>query len=352
MASVHNCLCMGGFDQFSATLGCTACPQYHHKTGFSVDECRLCDEGDFFTESYQTCTRCHLLSHGSLLDQTLHRGLVINSANVAFLWGVNADDCACSLGWYKLSGECHMCEPGYFRNDRTESTCSLCARGSYQSSSGSMSCESCPANSHTYSDVSTTVNACKCHAGHQWSPGTESCEQCIPGKFNSDIDSTCKTCLDGFYSSRPAQYVCLSCEQNQFSVLPRDGVSTCRCNPGFGGVNFVCALCLRGKYSAGGIASSQTLACQTCPLNKNTTMTGRTLLSECTCVAGYGDVYNNADENSECALCTTGTYAPGSINIACQSCGYGAITDPAEGASSFSMCMCNAASGLRALTGL
>ena len=114
MDSVYDCVYMGGFHQFSATLGYTACPQYQYKTGFSADECRLCDEGDFFTEAYQTCTRCHLISSGSLLDKTLHRGLVINSANVAFLWGVNAGDCACSLGWYKVNGECHMCEPGYF----------------------------------------------------------------------------------------------------------------------------------------------------------------------------------------------------------------------------------------------
>jgi len=351
MASVYDCVCMGGFHQFSTTLGCTACPQYQQKTGFSATECRLCGEGDFFTESYQTCARCQLISSGSSLETDLHSGLVINSVNVDFLWGVSSEDCACSLGWYKVNGECQRCEPGYFRNNRTIGTCSLCTRGSYQISSGAILCQTCPANSHTYSDVSTAITACKCHAGYEWSPGTQTCVGCTPGKFNTNIDSTCKTCSDGFFSNSTAQIACFACEQNEYSALPRNKVSLCRCNPGFGGNPNVCTLCTYGKYSVGGISGFRRQACQTCPVNKNTTLTTRTVVADCKCVSGHGDANNNADETSACVICTTGKYAPGSINAPCKSCGYGAITDPAEGASSFTMCMCNAATGLYAFSG-
>jgi len=347
MASVDDCRCMGGFHMFSAIAGCIQCPPYEYKTGFSAEECRLCDAGDYFTASFQTCARCHLYSVGSTLDPDLHNGLVINSADAAHLWGVNADDCACSLGWYRHNNVCHECEPGFFRADRAASTCTRCGPRLFQPERGTTSCEPCPDNSDTYAEVSVAVTACKCRAGFEWHPDTQTCAECGVGEFNADVDSVCSPCPSGFYADSPGHTECQACAQNELSEMPRDSESTCLCSPGFGADNSVCAVCVEGTYSAGGVSGIQRPVCQSCPTNKNTIDTGSTVVAACLCVPGYGDASSNADETSGCTICSIGTYAPGSANIPCQSCGYGAITDPEEGALSFDMCLCDAASGLR-----
>jgi len=192
-----------------------------------------------------------------------------------------------------------------------------------------------------------SVTACKCRAGFEWHPDTQTCAECGVGEFNADVDSLYTPCPSGFYADSTRQIGCQACAQNEPSQRPRDSESMCLCHPGFGGDNSVCTVCIEGTYSAGGILGSQRPACQTCPANKNTIDTGSTVVADYLCVAGHGDVNSNADKMSGCAICCISTYAPGSANVPYQSCGYGAITDLEEDALSFAMCMCDAASGLR-----
>jgi len=108
-----------------------------------------------------------------------------------------------------------------------------------------------------------------------------------------------------------------------------------------------CHPCAHAFRSPGGHANSRRPACLACPFFKNTTQTASTALSDCLCEPGHGDAANNADPAAACAPCATGHYAAGGANVACQKCGFGAVTEPALGARVFEQCMCDARIGLR-----
>ena len=114
------------------------------------------------------------------------------------------------------------------------------------------------------------------------------------------------------------------------------------CRPGFGGRP--CEACPHGSYNPGNELADTHAECSACPDNKNTTSRGNTAPDACLCVPGTGT--SDTAALAACAPCPIGRYALGGSNIPCFSCGFGTISEPESGASSFDHCQCNHELGL------
>jgi hypothetical protein len=86
-------------------------------------------------------------------------------------------------------------------------------------------------------------------------------------------------------------------------------------------------------------------ACISCPEFK-TSPVQSDAIAECHCLPGYGGD-NGLVHTQPCALCVNGKYSTGYSLSPCRLCGFGAISDPEEGATSFDACQCNAELGLK-----
>ena len=348
MQELAACVCMLGFDAFAAT-GSLPCGDYEHRLGFGAGACGFCAAGFSFTESFQACAQCHLITQGSVL---VHVGLVINSLDVTLPWGTSTLDCACHLGYVRHAHECRACEVGHFHSDSTLALCSSCALRSFQNATGSTICHPCPAHSFTTLTGRTAVEQCLCVRGYEWDSTRKLCVACQPGFFSASSNGVCAPCPDCFYSDAKAQTACAPCAAHEFSLAPRDSDTACACDPCSGSAvgnvpGAACALCPRGAYAAGGELNSHRPACLTCLAAKSTPSTGNWVVDACVCEPGHDDRLSNANRFAPCEVCTSGRYAPGGSNVPCAKCGFGTVTKPKLGAQSFGQCMCNMVLGLR-----
>jgi len=342
MQSQTDCLCFPGHDNFDPVDGCSQCEEYKAKIGFSNDSCSFCDAGHAYTSAFQACVPCALTQVDS---SRVHSLLVINSLNVSLPWASSQFDCACERGHFRLQDECHECAAGFFRGDLAAHTCTACAPNYFAASRASIACVQCPANSFTVSNASVAIENCVCKAGYEWDTATLLCVACAPGSYGAVDGGTCEPCSNATFSNASAQTACLACADNEVSVLPRDSHANCVCAPGFGGPE-VCSACTAATYSGGGTVMLQRPGCTACPAFKNTSDVQSTSLQQCVCFAGHGDAAENADPAAACAPCVSGHFSAGGANTACQKCGFGAVTEPALGATTFQQCMCDARIGL------
>ena len=342
MQSKDDCFCFPGYDSYQASTGCTVCGAYEVKTGFNANVCAFCDAGHVYTSGYQPCVPCALTQVAS---SRVHRLMAINSVNVSYAWAASQQDCACDLGHVRVDEQCHECAAGSFRNAHATATCALCPLHYYANATATIDCHQCPSHSFTSSVGSTALGQCVCEAGYEWDSNTLQCSPCPPGSSNAVAGGTCAVCESGTYVIDVAQTSCTACAAHEMSILPRDAETTCVCAAGSGGPA-LCSPCAHAFYSPEGSAALRRPDCLACPAFKNTTQTGSSLQNQCLCVPGHGDAANNADPAAACAPCDTGQFSPGGMNIPCARCGFGAITEPALGATVFEQCLCDAKRGL------
>jgi len=350
MQSEADCLCMPGFDSFSAA-GCLGCGPHLVRLGFGPGTCAYCAAGHAFITAFQPCQQCVLASAGPG-PGPVHVGRVINRLDPALPWATSPDDCACDLGYARQDDLCHACPLGTFRSASTDPECSPCALDFFQNTTASTACHACPPHSFTRSTGSTSVRLCVCVAGYEWDDEQRQCVACLPGHVGRSDGARCEACPDRFFSAAPAQTQCDACGAHEFSLLPRDSPGSCACDPGFGSVvgdvaDAVCSACEHGSFSAGGTEQVQRPECQDCPAFKNTSQPEQLTVGSCVCVAGHGVSLDNTDLESPCTACTSGKYAPGGANVPCVTCGFGTVTEPSLAAAAFDQCMCNARLGLR-----
>ena len=348
MNAVEQCLCFPGHDSFDATNGCDTCAedvqqyaQFTYKLGTNNDQCQLCDDGDYFVSANQACVTCELLTEGDV--SKTHVALAVNSLDDSLRWGTDQSDCDCSLGYTRIGEICHACHTGHFRNVTETLQCTPCGMDEFQDQVASLNCTHCPPNSHTNSTGKTSEIDCLCDAGYELDDTEHICNPCPAGTFSTHGSNVCQTCPENTYSLAIASE-CTACGVNERSPESSQSQAYCNCLPGFGGNP--CSSCSNATYSPGGTPQTdQYPACLSCPDFK-TSPTESENINDCWCVPGYGGD-SGLDHSLPCAICTIGKYSTGYSLDPCRKCGFGTISDPEQGATTFDACQCNADIGLK-----
>ena len=356
MATIADCLCFPAHDSFDEATGCQHCSKktaweanYSFKLGYSNEDCQLCAAGKYFQGHNIACDTCLLNDADNATRK--HTGIVLNAVDQSLTWGTSFEDCDCELGSTRVVDTCHECLPAFYRNDSLVRACQPCGLDEYQDATGQTACKACPANSYTVTTQNAAITDCLCEAGYEWHADTQTCEECAAGTQKGKGAGTCQICPENTYSLARAA-ICIDCPANERSLSASGSPFACNCKPGYGSESgLACSICANGTFSEGGEGAAtqngpqQRPACTACPTNKNSTQ-GSTTRANCKCIPGHGDPNNDIDDAATCSPCENGFYASGGSNIACFSCGFGAITDPPQAAFAFSCCQCDAARGL------
>lgn len=285
-----DCMCFGGYHNLTFET-CTHCPQYMFKVGFSAEPCAYCANGSFFTTNFQECVVCELRD----TEGTLHTANSINRLDPALEWGLDRDDCSCSLGYERIADTCNPCPLGKFRGSRAVRYCGICAEDTYTNTTASLQCSACPTHSTTLGRNGTTaVTGCTCDAGFQWNAETLGCDACPPGTFRTDQDVlqetlSCVACPADHYPN-PTNTECVNCPSNERSDAGSPSLDHCNCRPGYGNNSSpgACSPCPNGTYSKGGDqAGNRHPTCAACPAHKNSSVRSDAV-GDCRCVPGYG----------------------------------------------------------------
>lgn len=346
MDDVTKCLCFPGHDSFTSIDGCDTCAEdeqlyaaYTFKLGTNNNECQFCQDGDYFTASNQACVTCELLDE----NNERHTALAVNSLDTALRWGVDEGDCVCNLGYHRVGDACFGCSTGSFRNVTETLVCTDCGYNEYQDQTASLNCTFCPPNSHTNGTGKSMEQDCLCDAGYELDSQQHICNACPAGKFSPHGSNVCEECPENMFSLSTAAS-CTSCGANERSLPNSPSQAHCNCLPGFGGQP--CSPCANASYSPGGVPETdQYPTCISCPDFK-TSPTHSDAIADCHCLPGYGGD-NGLVHTQPCALCVNGKYSTGYSLSPCRLCGFGAISDPEQGATSFDACQCNAELGLK-----
>ena len=356
MNEVTDCLCFPAHDSFDSSTGCQHCSKgtdwtanFSFKVGYSNEDCQLCQAGEYFVGHNVVCDTCVLNDADNTTRH--HTGIVFNAIDQSMLWGTGFDDCDCALGSTRIVDECHDCPVGFYRNDSLTRECQPCGMDEYQDERGKTQCKACPPNSYAETTQNTDITQCLCEAGYEWNEDEQTCDECTAGTSKGRGTGTCQVCPENTYSLARSP-LCTACGPNERSSPGSGSPFACNCKPGFGSQDEAqCSICGNGTFSGGGQEATsnnpaqQRPVCEQCPSNKNSTQ-GSTERGNCKCIPGHGDPNNNADDAAACSPCENGFYASGGNNIACFSCGFGAITEPPQAAFAFSCCQCDAARGL------
>ena len=286
MVGIGSCRCFPGYENFDSIDGCVPCRNYTYKTFYGNEACEYCAENFYFSSKNEECLQCKLIDDFGIIHSIAKNSIFDNVS-----WGVNEGDCVCKEGFYRSVSNCHECDVGYYRDFSTglSFTCSACPINTFASQKGTVACSQCPQNSVTLSDGQSSLEDCRCLEGFSWNGTT--CNACPPGFYKDTADTEnqryeCRQCPDTTYATFSATVTCDFCGINMHSHLPRNSISTCECNPGFGGNP--CSKCLYGLFSGGGTPDNQHLPCQDCPIGKTTILNASTKISDCLCRPGFG----------------------------------------------------------------
>ena len=348
MITCENCP-RGFVSEGEGETACHRCDLASFTSEAGKSTCQLCEAGKYFEGHNVACDTCVLNDADNATRH--HTGILLNAVDQSLPWGTSFEDCDCGLGSTRITDMCHDCPVGFYRNDSSLRACQSCGMNEYQDEKGQTECKACPANSYAETTQNTAITDCLCEAGYEWNDNTQTCDECTAGTQKGRGAGTCQACPENTYSLARSP-LCTACGPNERSSPGSGSPFSCNCNPGFGSLDGAqCSICGNGTFSGGGQEaatnnpSQQRPACQQCPLNKNSTQ-GSTERGNCKCIPGHGDPNNNADDDAQCSPCENGFYASGGNNIACFSCGFGAITEPPQAAFAFSCCQCDAGRGL------
>lgn len=364
MDDAGDCKCWPGHENRSAE-GCNACPLYMMQPAFTNDGCAFCPAGHFFVERNALCSACYLADDGG----AAHELLVINRIDPGFPWGVDSGDCICRLGYQRDATDmCRACPAGQFRGSNNTRWCAQCPVDTFQDATAAQECNRCPLNSSTlFATGQAAVQGCVCAAGFQQLqhvPSSDAflCLPCAAGTYRTsrlanESELACVLCPADHYC--PAGAVTPTpCPSGELALPGAVEIDQCLCPPGSGRApgpahapdeqSNPCNLCAQAFFAP----TRGNTPCGACPANKNTSAAGATALSNCTCIPGHGVAHSTEHTSydaflaSACTPCQDGFFAPGGRNAPCTHCGWGAVTEPREAASSANSCQCNAHAGL------
>ena len=128
-------------------------------------------------------------------------------------------------------------------------------------------------------------------------------------------EMTCVSCPDGQYLDQEA-ISCAVCPVNSRTADPANASSVfeCVCEAGFSNSSELCRECALGHFKD----ALGNVTCSVCPVNTNTSGTGRVDIEECLCAPGFFLPTNPPDT---CLPCAAGTSKDNIGNDACRPCG-------------------------------
>jgi hypothetical protein len=137
------------------------------------------------------------------------------------------------------------------------------------------------------------------------------------------------------YKSLQGSSSCLACPANSNTTgVASPSITSCICNAGgYGLLDGSCAECSLGTYRS--VDMIQAL-CETCPSHSNTSSTGSTVITQCSCDAGYTG--SNGDICYECGL---GTYKSINGSSSCLACPSHSNTTSVA-STAVTQCLCDA----------
>lgn len=356
--SITDCTCNAGYTGANGSP-CTACEESTFKSTAGPQACDTCDANAYSPtgSTLQTACQCNAGYTGADGD------VCVECEAGKYKTTIGASVCTpCPLNSYSnaastLLQQC-LCNAGYTGANGAQ--CSVCAVGTYKPLSGESECINC-ADNEISPQASTDISACECNVGHAYNVDTNSCEECIAGKFKDsigDIDcslcplhstsiagatlitqcicnagyegvhgDTCVLCPAGKYENDA--HVCVDCPDNSDSESGASTVFDCKCNAGFTGPHGgPCTACATGTYKI----NAGSAICTSCNLHATTLQDASTLATDCLCEAAYTLI------DSSCTMCSENTFKTEISNAACTNCQEFAVSPP--GSTQPSDCTC------------
>ena len=345
--------------------------------GFYVsgNQCRECDAGTYRDSfAYSECRPCALNTYQHNTGKSSCLACPSNSFTISNQ-SQSINDCMCDVGYAFDVPECVACAAGKFKNssdhpniDRGE--CDLCINGKFSTTSSSASCTPCGTNMHS-EEPRDDISTCKCNTGYAGNPCVECtigfytqegpCQQCPAGKTTilnaSGTISDC-VCLPGYGTAEPtpSTFTVTSWTTNPERILVMDvpfvltvgqevvvdWTATASSNHPFG-------LSTSSDYWATPLSTVVTQSFD--DFNYKTTLLLHSLDTPLFYMCRYGHNFKGVSvqmfsDTASCDICEDGFYSTGFENTPCTHCGFGGVTYPERGATTFDACMCNHALGL------
>ncbi|EKX34852.1 hypothetical protein GUITHDRAFT_119038 [Guillardia theta CCMP2712] len=333
--SLSSCYCLPGY----TGLDCNPCGPGYYKEVVGSGSCQACPPGYFqpvqaatsparclpcslgyysdVNASRSPCTACPINTYADTLASVQCTPCQGNSSSSE--GAISQSRCLCNPGYDAYSpGVCEPCSVGYYKGSLGNVACQICPDGYYSDHGATTACTVCPANSWAPTG-SATVSACLCIPGYTLVGG--SCEPCPAGTYKPTIsNANCTSCPAITYlpytgSTNESQ--CFACPPHSTSGVGTPVISGCACDSGYQRVQDSCLECGAGQYSIGQgqcaecpantytvmPTATSVLYCSFCP-NNTFSPPGSSIISACTCLAGY----IAAQDGLACTPCPAGTY--------------------------------------------
>lgn len=211
------------------------------------------------------------------------------------------ETCICNLGYAGNPGEeCIECAPGTYLDSLHIYECLKCPANTFNELFAQVAPSSCLACGHNKTSITGSGSefACVCDPGFEFERRDHrfDCHKCAVGKFsNVSNTSSCAACGTGTFNDDIAKTVCLQCADGKYSDIVGQTA---------------CVSCEAGKYQDTSVPNVKSYQCTFCPENSFHNFTQSILINDCTCNAGYRDIYVSGAFDS-CALCEPGSFCPG-----------------------------------------
>lgn len=302
---VENSVSVSGSNELS---DCICIPGYYLHSTHSEYACIPCAPGTYNNQSNQTaCLDCPENTYNPLTTQLE----CVNDCDVnaySPTGSINIENCKCNLGFAGEPGNvCIACEPGTFRENRSEYFCEVCPPHTYNvdyAANSHAMCVSCQADTESAAGSGSQL-ACVCKSGFfstlQFSDAGTAYYECTPceeGKFQTSLNSSqCEDCVAGKFSvtvGATSSDTCVDCALGSFAV----NTGTTQCD-----------LCAEGTWQNLAVPLHQTQPCDACPQHSSHGVLGSYNVHDCLCSPGFdkellADVF-------VCELCKAGSFCPG-----------------------------------------
>ena len=271
---------------FQCDLECTQCAQGKYNDIVNQSSCISCPNNTFNPH----------LTRSNLSDCL---ACPANSASPPESIAIEA--CICNLGYAGNPGEeCIECAPGTYLDSLHIYECLKCPANTFNELFAQVASSSCLACGHNKTSIAGSGSefACVCDPGFEFERRDHrfDCHECAVGKFsNVSNTSSCAACATGFFNDDIAKTVCIQCADGKYSDIVGQTA---------------CVSCEAGKYQDTSVPDVKSYQCTFCPENSFHNFTQSISINDCTCNAGYRDIYVSGTFDS-CALCEPGSFCPG-----------------------------------------
>ena len=380
---IQQCICGAGFKNMydialTPPVYCEACEAGKYRRQALGAFCYNCRPGSYSTAGAESCSPCPVDTYQPYSSASSCLNCGDNAVN-QITGAYSALFCLCNAGYVPLpdSDDCHPCPLGFYDDGVAagNQSCIECPQSLVTTAIGSTAlsdCVPCPVGTMFLSrnqecfpcpygtKMTDGANVdCECGPGYTGGLtvdaatglGQFQCVACEQGTFKTTFGSTpCTSCpngkvgtsLESYQSRKNEDISCQSCPSNAYqidlnhcelcfnhSTAPAEAISRdeCTCNAGyvFNSIVQQCEQCDAGKFKS---SISNVEACESCPDNTYSEITGLTAESECiACPANSTQLASTTHNSLDSCRCNPGTQrVRTSDHLICVPCATGKFT--------------------------